>query len=185
MFFDEFAVYDRPSVFYGWAERNTRPQVPSDEKVRHRLNEFLCVDAFSGEEFLRLSAEAKSEDVSLYLAELCLDCIELGIKKLTIVLDNNPTHKQRMRSQLSEHLVQMGVVDEIELEFIDVPPYSPKLNLVEYVIHLLRLRFLHHLPLGTTLLQIKQQLEQWLQNRQFLSAGQVQKTLNFIFKSVA
>ncbi len=27
MFFDEFAVYDRPSLFYGWAERNTRPAV--------------------------------------------------------------------------------------------------------------------------------------------------------------
>lgn len=184
MFFDEFAVYDRPSVFYGWAERNTRPQVPSDEKVRHKLNGFLCVDALSGEEFLRLSAQAKSEDVSLYLAELCLDCIELGIKKLSIVLDNNPTHKQKMRSQLSEHLIQMGLAEEIQLEFIDVPPYSPKLNLVEYVIHLLRLRFLHHLPLGTTLIQIEQQLEQWLQNRQFLSAEQVQKTLNFIFKSV-
>jgi len=25
VFFDEFAVYDRPSLFYGWAERNTRP----------------------------------------------------------------------------------------------------------------------------------------------------------------
>ena len=26
------AVYDRPSLFYGWAERNTRPQVKSDER---------------------------------------------------------------------------------------------------------------------------------------------------------
>jgi transposase len=32
MFFDEFAVSDRPSTFYGWAEVNTRPQVLSDEK---------------------------------------------------------------------------------------------------------------------------------------------------------
>jgi len=32
MFYDEFAVFDRPSMFYGWAERNTRPEVPSDEK---------------------------------------------------------------------------------------------------------------------------------------------------------
>ena len=50
-------MYDRPSIFYGWAERNTRPQVPSDESVRHKLNGLLRVDALSGEEFLRLSAK--------------------------------------------------------------------------------------------------------------------------------
>jgi hypothetical protein len=31
VFFDEFAVYDR-RLFYGWAERNTRPEVESDER---------------------------------------------------------------------------------------------------------------------------------------------------------
>jgi len=51
-FFDEFAVYDRPSLFYGWAERNTRPK--SDERKRNKLNGLLCVDALSGEEFFRL-----------------------------------------------------------------------------------------------------------------------------------
>ena len=34
VFFDEFAVYDRPSIFYGWAEKNTRPEIPSNEKRR-------------------------------------------------------------------------------------------------------------------------------------------------------
>ncbi len=185
MFFDEFAVYDRPSIFYGWAERNTRPEIPSDERQRHKFNGLLCVDALTGEEFLRLSAQAKTEDVSLYVAELCLDCIELGFDKLSIILDNNTTHKQKMREQLTQHLKQMGLANEIAVEFIYLPAYSPKLNLVEYVIHLLRLRFLHHLPIGTSIDRIEQQLEQFLQSHQFLSAEQVQKTLNFIFASVA
>lgn len=158
--------------------------MPSDESVRHKLNGLLCVDALSGEEFLRLSPQAKSEDVSLYLAELCLDCIELGVTKLSILLDNNPTHKQKMRTQLTKHLVQMGLAEELKLEFIDLPSYSPKLNLVEYVIHLLRLRFLHHLPIGTSLDCIEQKLENFLRSQQFLSAEQVQKTLNFIFTSI-
>ena len=81
MFFDEFAVYDRPSLFYGWAERNTRPEVKSDERTRNKLNGFLSVDALSGEEFFRLSPGSKTEDVSEYLAELCLDCVELGYNK--------------------------------------------------------------------------------------------------------
>ena len=55
LFFDEFAVANRPNTYYGWAEKNTRPQVPSDEsKKREKLNGLLAVDAVSGEEFLRL-----------------------------------------------------------------------------------------------------------------------------------
>ncbi len=185
MFFDEFAVYDRPSLFYGWPERNTRPEVNSDERTRNKLNGLLCVDALSGEEFFRLSQLAKTEDISLYFAQLCLDCVELGFDKVCIILDNNPTHKQKMQAQLMLHLQQMGLSNESTVEFLYLPSYSPKLNLVEYVIHLLRLRFLHHLPLGTTLAQIEQQLEQFLSAKQFLSAEQVQNTLNFIFSAIA
>lgn len=79
---------------------------------------------------------------------------------------------------------QMGLAQSIQVEFLYLPSYSPKLNLVEYVIHLLRLRFLHHLPTGTTLAQIEQQLNQFFDSNQFLSAEQVQKTLNFIFSVV-
>ena len=89
-----------------------------------------------------------------------------------------------MQPQLAEHIKQMGLASQIELEFIYLPPYSPKLNLVEYVIHLLWLRFLHHLPIGTSVEAIEHQLEPFLQLQQFLCADQVQKTLNFIFASV-
>lgn len=92
----------------GWAERNTRPEVKSNERKRNKLNGLLCVDALSGEEFFRLSPQAKTEDVSEYLAELCLDSVELGLTQLCIILDNNPTHKQKMQSQLAIHLTQMG-----------------------------------------------------------------------------
>ncbi len=88
------------------------------------------------------------------------------------------------QQRLAEHLKQMGIANELMVEFIYLPPYSPKLNLVEYVIHLLRLRFLHHLPIGTSLEMIEQQLEQFLQSHQFLTTEQVQKTLNFIFTIV-
>jgi transposase len=71
-----------------------------------------------------------------------------------------------MQSQLAVHLEQMGLAQSITVEFLYLPSYSPKLNLVEYVIHLLRLRFLHHLPMGTTLQQIEQQLNQFLGSHQ-------------------
>jgi DDE superfamily endonuclease len=171
-------------LFYGWAERNTRPEVPSDESKRNKLNGMLCIDAISGKEFFRLSVGSKTEDVSEYLAELCLDSLEIGYTKLCIVMDRNPTHKEKMQNQLKLHLQQMGLSQEIEVECCHFPSYSPKLNLVEYVIHLLRLRFLHHLPLSTTLEDIGKQLEQFFESSQFLSESQVKKTLNFIFALV-
>ncbi len=32
--FDEFSISTKPSNYYGWAERNTRPRVKTDEKTR-------------------------------------------------------------------------------------------------------------------------------------------------------
>ena len=101
LFFDEFSVCNRPSTYYGWAEKNTRPQVPSDEsKKREKLNGLLAVDASSREEFLRLVPIAKIEDLALYFGELCKECIQAKIKHLTIILDNNSTHKDKLRRYL-------------------------------------------------------------------------------------
>ena len=184
-FFDEFAVYDRPSLFYGWAELNTRPEVPSNERCRHKINGFLCVDALSGEEFFNLRSGSKTEDVAEYLAEFVSESVQLGYAHLSIILDNNPTHKQKMEAQLRLHLEEMGIDQKITVELLYTPSYSPKLNLVEYVIHLLRLRFLHHLPLGMTLADIECKLKRFLESNQFLSAEQVKKTLNYILSLVA
>ena len=39
-------------MFYGWAEKNTRPKIKSNEKrKRHKVNGLLSVDAISGEEY--------------------------------------------------------------------------------------------------------------------------------------
>jgi hypothetical protein len=143
LFFDEFSVGNRPSTYYGWAEKNTRPQVPSDEsKKREKLNGLLAVDASSGEEFLRLVAIAKTEDLALYFGELCKECIQARIKHLTIILDNNSRHKDKLRRYLWAELFTLGIDEQITVEFMYTPPYSPDFNLVEYLIHLLRLRIL-------------------------------------------
>ena len=54
-------MYDRPSLFYGWTEKNTRPKIKSNEKrKRHKVHGLLSVDAISGEEYLQLKSKAKS-----------------------------------------------------------------------------------------------------------------------------
>lgn len=185
MFFDEFAVYDRPSIFYAWAEKNTRPQVPSNERGRRqKLNGMICVDAVTGEEYLRLKEHSKTEDVSSYFAEFCLDCVKQGVTKLTVILDNNSTHKQKMRSQLKVHLSELFIQDNIEVNFIDTPPYSPNFNLAEYIIHLLRLMVLHHQPLDITLQQVREKLENLLSLNHVQTPEQIQNTLEHIYSLV-
>jgi hypothetical protein len=55
-----------------------------------------------------------------------------------------------MRELLANALKEAGVEQKIEVEFIDLPAYSPNFNLVEYIIHQIRLQVLHQ-PLGLTL----------------------------------
>jgi DDE superfamily endonuclease len=185
LFFDEFAVSNRPSTYYGWAEKNTRPQVASDEsRKREKLNGLLAVDAVSGEEFLRLVPIAKTEDVALYFGELCKECIQAKIKHLTIILDNNSTHKDKLRRYLWAELFTSGIDEQITIEFIYTPPYSPNFNLVEYLIHLLRLRLLHHLPSGISIEQVELRLLAFFETQQLQTPIQISNTIQHIYNLV-
>lgn len=185
LFFDEFALSNRPTTYYGWAERNSRPEVPSDEKKkREKLNGLLAVDAVSGEEFLRLLPVARTEDLALYFGELCQDCLAQNIKKLIIVLDNNSTHKNKLRRHLRSELIIREIEEEITVEFIYLPPYSPNFNLAEYLIHLLRLRLLHHLPIGTTIEQVRMRIESFFENQQLQTSIQIENTIQHIYNLI-
>jgi len=179
IFYDEFAVYDRPSIYYAWAEKNTKPKVPSNEKrERHKLNGMLSVDAVSGEIYLQLQSKSKAEDVAAYLADLCQDCLKDKYTKIGIVLDNNSTHKQKMKGLFHDYLVTRGISDKIEVEFLHSPAYSPDFNLAEYEIHLLRLEKLHHLPSSVTIDQIQLSLQNV---HQLMNPEQILRTLEHIF----
>ena len=181
VFFDEFAVYDRPSIFYEWAEKNTRPEVLSNEKGRrNKLNRMISVDAFTGLEYLKLKEKSKTENVSDYFLQLCQDCLREGFDKLTIILDNNSTHKKKMKSQLKFHLINAQISDKIVVDFIHTPTYSPNFNLVEYIIHLLRLKLLHHLSLDLNIQQVQDKLEKFFQFNQLQTPEQIQNIIRHI-----
>jgi transposase len=185
LFFDEFTVYNRPSTYYGWAEKNTRPQVPSDQsKKREKLNGLLAVDAVSGEEFFRLVPTAKTEDLALYFGELCKDCIREKVKHLKIILDNNSTHKDKLRRCLWAELFTSGIEKQISFEFVYTPPYSPDFNLVEYLIHLLRLRLLHHLPTDTSIEQVEKRLKTFFETQRLQTPLQISNTIKHIYNLI-
>jgi hypothetical protein len=87
-------------LFYAWAEKNSRPQVPSNERRRNKVNGLFAVDVETGEEYLKLKERAKTEDISSYFADLCRDSVQQGVRKLSVILDNNTTHKKKMRNLL-------------------------------------------------------------------------------------
>lgn len=154
------------------------------KKKREKLNGLLGVDAVSGEEFLRLSNVSRSEDLALYFGELCQDCLAQNIKKLTIILDNNSTHKNKLRRHLRSELTITEIEDKITVEFVYLPPYSPNFNLAEYLIHLLRLRLLHHLPIGTTIEQVRMRIKSLFENQQLQTSTQIENTIQHIYELI-
>lgn len=185
VFFDEFSIVNRPTTYYGWGEVNTRPEVSSDEsQKRERLNGLLAVDAITGEEFLRLSPTSKTEDIAAYIGELCKDCVKNKVKILSLIMDNNSTHKQKLRNYLHVELMASGIREEIKVEFIYTPSYSPKFNLAEYLIHLLRLRLLHHLPIRTSLEEIETRLQEFFKTQQLQTPIQIANTIKHIYSLI-
>jgi transposase len=127
-----------------------------------------------------LKERAKTEDISSYFVEFCQDCLQQGVKKLSIILDNNTTHKNKMKNLLKTQLTDLGIKEDIEVEFIYTPPYSPNFNLVEYLIHQLRLQLLHHQPVGITIELLREKLEQYFQVNQLQTPQQIQNTIAHI-----
>jgi transposase len=144
----------------------------------------LSVDATTGEEYFQLKEKSKTEDVSSYFTELVSDCVQQGYNKLTVILDNNSTHKNKMKLQLQTQLSNLNIQDKIRIEFIHTPPYSPDFNLVEYIIHLVRLNLLHHLPVDVNIQQIREKLETYFQNHQIQTPQQIQNIIRHIYSLI-
>jgi len=177
--FDEFSVWDRPSLYYAWAKKNTKPEVSSNEKrKRNRLNAMISANAVTGEIYLQLKEKSLAEDIARYLGDLCEDAHRGSTEELTIVLDNVPTHKLKMIACLNDYLEESGIKDKIKVDFMYTPPYSPKLNLAEYEIHHLRLQKLHHMPSNTTMDQIKERLTSV---NTLMNPKQISNTLEHIY----
>jgi transposase len=74
----------------------------------------------------------------------------------------------------------LKIQDKIQIEFLYTPPYSPDFNLAEYLIHLLRLQLLHHLPIDVNIQQVREKLETYFQNSQLQTPEQIQNTIRHI-----
>ena len=73
---------------------------------------------------------------------------------------------------------------KIEIEFIYIPKYSPKVNIVEYLIHLIRQKKLHHAPHTRNLDQIVASLKEFLNNKKPFEQDTVCNIFDHIRKSI-
>ncbi len=91
-------------------------------------------------------------------------------------MDRNSTHKKKMQlifAELSKDL-------KIEVNFHFIAAYSPKLNLVEYVIHWIRQKFLHHADARKSLPEFQAIIEKACEKGEILNKEQIINILGHI-----
>lgn len=131
---------------YAWAETNTAPALPSNERHREKLNGFLTVDLDSGKTTVDFQAEAKTENTIFVMAMLVLRYAQRGYRHLVLILDNARIHGDKMKAALTELLGEIALAQGVAVSFLHTPVYSPKFNPAEYLIRLVRKNSLYHLP---------------------------------------
>jgi transposase len=156
--------------------------VPSYEKNRSVRYGFLSVDADDGEEFIAFAKKLNSETVAEYLHDVARDAQQTGYTTLTVIIDNNSMHKDKMRYGLWLRMHQEHDFDGFRVHFIDTPRYSPEMNLAEYIIHQLRRRLLHHIPSRPKIDELCQKIKTSLQKTQLQTKEQIRATINHILK---
>jgi hypothetical protein len=121
------------------------------------LNAFLSIEIQSGEVFFDTQDRMKADNVAWCVHHTASALAQRGYNKMIMYIDNNPAHKTLMRFFLA--LLPRLPID---IQIKHLPPYSPKLNIVEYLIHLIRQKNLHHAPHSQDIGTVKQRLSNYL-----------------------
>lgn len=188
--FDEFSLRQATTTHYAWAPRTERPAVPSDERRRRpaTLTGMVAVTTHSGEMLVTCHDRGTSATVAVALVTVCLFLRARGYRTIQIVLDNCSTHHATMKRQFQRLLAWVTTtvcpVEPPTVRFLHTSPYSPVLNLAEYLIHHLRQACLYHAPPTLTLTQKADRIRQRLQQGPLQTPDQIQRTMRHIYQLV-
>ncbi|MBK8442379.1 MAG: transposase [Sphingobacteriales bacterium] len=133
------------------------------------------MDLFDADCLFQANQVAKAEQVAQYFADLSLIYQNKGIKKVVVYLDNNRTHKDKMKTIYQELTAQLN----LEIDFRYLTPYSLKLNLVEYAIHLIRLNVTHNADCKDSLQKFEQHINE-LTKQKIFTKNQIVNILQHI-----
>lgn len=145
-------------------------------KKRERTNGLLAVELFSGECHFQANKTAKSQQVAEYLAELATYYRAGGFERLQIFLDRSTTHLAKMQNAFGVLTEGLGM----QVRFHLMAPYWPALNLVEYTIHLIRLKALHHVDCKRSLSEFETMIKELCDNPRILTNEQIVNILEHI-----
>jgi len=166
---------------YAWAERDTAPTLPSDERKREKLNGFLAVDLGSGEATVDFQPQAKTANAVWVFALVVLRYARLGFRQVVLVLDHCTIHNDAMKAALAALLAEIPLASGVAVEFLHTPVYSPSFNPAEYLIRLVRKNSLYHLPWGMTLQQRAERVRGHLAQAPPQTPQQVKNILRHIY----
>lgn len=118
-----------------------------------------------------------SDSVALCFHSTAKELQDNGFQKVIFFLDQNPTHKNLMK-------YNMALLDklDINIEFHYIPPYSPKLNIVEFLIHKVRQKKLHHATHKRNLDEIIIELTQYLHKKKTFQIQEIYNIIDHIRK---
>lgn len=109
------------------------------------------------------------------MVDLCRLLFIQGYTSADLLMDNNPTHKNKMKVEFYSKLdVPMKV------RFHHFPRYSPNCNPTEYLIHLIRQKYLHHHDYHLNLEAMEKVLSDKLFGKAFLSKDNLVNILEHI-----
>jgi len=123
---------------------------------------------------------AKAEQVAAYFCELAAHLQSQGYGRAHFFLDNNTTHLNKMKDLFAQHSGHL----HLQVSFHHFPKYSPKLNVVEYLIHLIRAKWLHHSDYRQRLETVAKKLADQLHHRVFLPKEKIANILHHIHNLV-
>jgi hypothetical protein len=128
---DEFALQSTTNTHYAWAEKNTAPMPPNNEKKREKLNGFLAVDLDSGQTTVDFQRQAKADNAVFVLALIVPRYAQLGFRQIRFILDNCTIHGEAMKAALAELLAEIPAALGIAVSFPHAPVYSLSFNPAE------------------------------------------------------
>lgn len=119
---------------------------------------------------------AKSQQIAQYFADLAAHYQARGYKRLDVFLDRNSAHKAKMQAIFASLTTQL----QIQVKFHLMAPYSPALNLVEYAIHLIRVKVLHHADCKKSLPEFEAYIKELCEHHKILNKEQIINILEHI-----
>ena len=141
----------------------------------------LAIELFTAECFFQASKKANSETIALYFADLARLLQAKGFEKLDVFLDQNSTHKNKMQGLFKDLTAELT----IKVRFHFIAAYSPKLNLVEYAIHLIRQKVLHHADCKKSLKDFEKYIESLCENQKIMTKQNIINVLCHIEELVS